>query len=172
MLQKSTRDASDFHLPFIAAWAFCVVFYFLQYALRSAPGVMVPELTTAFGLSALGVSSLIGLYYYTYSTFSILSGASLDRYGAKFVVPVGIGLLAIGAILFGLGNAGAADAGRLFQGAGSAFAFTGAVYLATHGFPARYLATAIGFTQCFGMLGGAAGQFAVAPLIHGVLPRQ
>jgi len=44
--------------------------------------------------------------------------------------------------------------------------FTGAVYLATHGFPARYLATAIGFTQCFGMLGGAAGQFAVAPLIH------
>ena len=39
-------------------------------------------------------------------------------------------------------------------------------------FPARYLATAIGFTQCFGMLGGAAGQFAVAPLIHGVLPWQ
>jgi MFS family permease len=135
-----------------------VVFYFLQYALRSAPGVMVPEFTAALGLSALGVSSLIGLYYYTYSTFSILSGASLDRYGAKFVVPVGIGLLAIGAILFGLGNAGTADAGRLFQGAGSAFAFTGAVYLATHGFPARYLATAIGFTQCFGMLGGAAGQ--------------
>ena len=64
MLEKSVRDGSDFHLPFIAAWAFCVVFYFLQYALRSAPGVMVPELTTAFGLSALGVSSLIGLYYY------------------------------------------------------------------------------------------------------------
>jgi hypothetical protein len=58
------------------------------------------------------------------------------------------------------------------KGAGSAFAFTGAVYLAAHGFPARYLATAIGFTQCFGMLGGAAGQFAVAPMIHGVLTWQ
>jgi MFS family permease len=63
-----------------------------------------------------------------------------------------------------VGVAAAADVGRLFQGAGSAFAFTGAVYLAAHGLPARYLATAIGLTQCFGMLGGSAGQFAVAPL--------
>jgi MFS family permease len=172
MSETSGQRDSEFHLPYIAAWACCVAFYFLQYALRSAPGVMIPELTAAFGLSALGVSSLIGLYYYTYSTFAILSGASFDRYGARLVVPIGLGLLAIGAILFGLGSAAAADAGRLFQGAGSAFAFTGAVYLATHGFPARYLATAIGFTQCFGMLGGAAGQFAVAPMIHGALSWQ
>ena len=172
MPETSQRGGSEFHLPFIAAWACCVAFYFLQYALRSAPGVMIPELTAAFGLSALGVSSLIGLYYYTYSTFAILSGASFDRYGAKLVVPIGLGLLAIGAILFGLGSAPAADAGRLLQGAGSAFAFTGAVYLATHGFPARYLATAIGVTQCFGMLGGAAGPFAVAPMIHGALSWQ
>jgi MFS family permease len=172
MPDQSARPGSEFHWPFIAAWAFCVVFYFLQYALRSAPGVMVPELTSSFGLTALGVSSLIGLYYYTYSTFAIVSGACFDRYGAKYVVPVGLALLAIGVILFGMGLAAAADAGRLFQGAGSAFAFTGAVYLASHGFPGRYLATAIGFTQCFGMLGGSAGQFAVAPLIHGVLPWQ
>ena len=63
----------------------------------------------------------------------------------------------------------AGDTGRLLQGAGSAFAFTGAVYLAAHGFSARYLATAIGFTQCVGMLGGSAGQFAVGPMIeHGL----
>jgi MFS family permease len=59
--------------------------------------------------------------------------------------------------------------GRLLQGAGSAFAFTGAVYLAAHGFSARYLATAIGVTQGVGMLGGSAGQFVVGPMIeHGV----
>lgn len=169
---RTPKNGSDFHQPFIMAWGFCVVFYFLQYALRSAPGVMVPELTAAFGLSALGVSSLIGLYYYTYSAFAIVSGACFDRYGAKYVVPVGLIMLAAGAVLFGLGSANAAEGGRLLQGAGSAFSFTGAVYLATHGFPGRYLATAIGFTQCFGMLGGAAGQFAVAPLIHGVLDWQ
>jgi MFS family permease len=58
---------------------------------------------------------------------------------------------------------------RLLQGAGSACGFIGATYLAMRGFPPRYLATAIGFTQCFGMLGGAAGQFAVGRLIHGVI---
>jgi len=157
---------------FVVAWGFCLLFYFGQYALRSAPGVMVPELTTAFGLTTLGVSSLVGLYYYTYSTFAIIAGASLDRYGPKYAIPAGILLTAIGAIMFGLGSAVGAEFGRLSQGAGSAFAFTGAVYLASHGFTSAWLATAVGFTQCFGMLGGSAGQFAVGPMIHGLVSWQ
>jgi hypothetical protein len=32
---------------FIIAWGFCVLFYFGQYALRAALGVMVPEWTGA-----------------------------------------------------------------------------------------------------------------------------
>jgi MFS family permease len=158
-----------FYPLFINAWLLCAVFYFLQYALRSAPGVMVPELTGAWHLNALGLSSLLGLYYYTYAGFSIVAGASLDRYGAKYSIPAGIACLALGAALFGLGSVGAAQAGRLLQGAGSAFAFVGAVYLAAHGFPARLLATAVGATQMFGMLGGAGGQFVVSPLIHGTI---
>jgi fucose permease len=102
MRDKPVQVGSEFHWPLILAWVCCVIFYFLQYVLRSAPGVMIPELTSSFGLSALGVSSLIGLYYYTYSTFAILSGACFDRYGARYVVTAGIGLLAIGAALFGL----------------------------------------------------------------------
>jgi MFS family permease len=157
------------HVGFILAWGFCLLFYFGQYALRSAPGVMVPELTGAFGLTTIGVSSLLGLYYYTYSTFAIVAGASLDRLGAKYVIPAGIVVTAIGSILFGLGSFESAELGRLLQGAGAAFAFTGAVYLASHGFSAAWLATAIGFTQMFGMLGGSAGQFAVGPMIHGLI---
>ncbi|MET0950441.1 MAG: MFS transporter [Pseudomonas sp.] len=160
------------HIGFIVAWLFCALFYFVQYALRSAPGVMMPELTSAFGRDVVAVSALVGLYYYTYSIFSIIAGAALDRLGAKYVIPAGILLVAIGAALFGLGELQVAQVGRLLQGAGSACAFIGAVYLATHGFPPRYLATAVGFTQCFGMLGGFAGQFAVAPIIHGSIEWQ
>ena len=163
---------SGFHIAFVVAWVFCLLFYFLQYAIRSAPGVMIPELTKAFSLTPLGVSSLLGVYYYTYSTFAIVAGASLDRWGAKYTIPVGVTLLAVGIVMFGLGIQWAANVGRLLQGAGAAFAFVGAVYLAAHGFPARYLATAVGLTQCIGMLGGSAGQFAVAPLIHGPITWQ
>ena len=45
------------------AWLLAAVYYFYQYSLRSAPGVMIPQLSDAFGLSALGVASLIGLFY-------------------------------------------------------------------------------------------------------------
>ena len=154
---------------YLAAWGLCLVFYFLQYALRSAPGVMIPELTTAFSLTTLGVSALLGLYFYTYAGFAIVAGASLDRFGANAPIVIGVLATAAGSALFGLGSFGAAEGGRLLQGAGSAFAFTGAVYLAAHGFSAKWLATAVGFTQLAGMLGGFAGQFAVGPLTHGVI---
>jgi hypothetical protein len=48
--------AKEFHTNFVWAWFFCLLFYFIQYAVRSAPGVMIPELTAAFHLSALGVT--------------------------------------------------------------------------------------------------------------------
>ena len=148
------------------AWGLALCFYFLEYASRSAPAVMIEHLATAFGTTAIGVSAILGTYYYTYSTTSLIAGAALDRVGAKKAVPVGIFILAIGCLLFSIPTAGAGYVGRLLQGAGSAFAFTGAVYLASHGFSARWLATAIGVTQCLGMLGGAAGQFVVGPWLE------
>jgi MFS family permease len=154
---------------FVIAWCFTVVFYFLEYAVRSSPAVMIPELEASFKTTALGISAILGAYYYTYSTMSLVAGAALDHLGAKRTVPVGAAVLGIGCLFFSAGSVLAGDVGRLLQGAGSAFAFTGAVYLAAHGFSARYLATAIGATQCVGMLGGAAGQFVVGPMIeHGV----
>ena len=146
---------------FIIAWVFSLAFYFLEYAVRSSPAVMLPQLSKAFGVSTLGVSDILGTYYYTYSTASLVAGVLLDRLGAKYVVSIGMAILGIGCLLFMDPQVGAGYLGRLLQGAGSAFAFTGAVYLASHGLPARRLATAIGITQCMGMLGGTAGQLVV-----------
>ncbi|WP_206614201.1 MFS transporter [Paenirhodobacter populi] len=169
---RDLNAAEETRIAFIAAWLLCSLFYFVQYALRSAPGVMLPELGGALAMSNVELGTLIGLYYYTYSVFALVSGAALDRAGAKYTVPAGIVAVAVGALLFGTSSVLGAEAGRLLQGAGSAMAFTGAVYLATHGFPKAWLATAVGVTQCFGMLGGAVGQFAVAPVIHGMMSWQ
>lgn len=170
MNANTPNTTSSVHAKAYAiAWGLAAAFYFLEYASRSSPAVMMPELAQAFGVSILGLSGILGLYYYTYSTTSLVAGILLDRWGARYVVPMGMLLLALGCILFAVPQVGVGSAGRLLQGAGSAFAFTGAVYLASHGFSASKLATAIGFTQCFGMLGGSMGQIAVGPLIHGVL---
>lgn len=149
----------------IGAWLLVALYYFYQYALRSAPSVMMPELTNAFGVNALGVSAIVGMFYYGYSPFSLVAGTSIDRFGAKRVIPIGAAVVGIGAFLFGTGNVTFANIGRFLQGAGGAFALIGAVYLITKNFPASAAAFLIGATQMFGMAGGSAGQFLVGPII-------
>ena len=153
-----------------AAWLLTSVFYFYQYSMRSAPAVMVPELSTAFGLSAVGVASLVGLFYYAYAPFSLVAGVALDQLGPKKVVPLGAASVAIGALMFSAADPTIGSIGRFMQGAGGVFALIGAVYLVTTFMPASRAATLIGATQMFGMAGGSAGQFVVGPLIAGGLP--
>src|SRR5271169_6431143 len=109
---------------FIVAWFFTVTFYFLEYAVRSCPSVMIPELEASFHTTALGIAAILGMYYYTYSSMSLVAGTSLDHLGAKRTVPLGTAVLATGCLLFGGATVLAGNAGRQLQGAGSAFAFT------------------------------------------------
>jgi MFS family permease len=126
---------------------------------------MMPELSEAFGLSVMGMASLVGLFYYGYSPFSLVAGAAMDRLGPRRVVPLGAAIVGVGALLFATGSREAASIGRFLQGAGGVFALVGAAYIATTNFPASRAATLIGATQMFGMAGGSAGQFLVGPLI-------
>src|ERR1700745_4250283 len=149
----------------IGAWLLVALYYFYQYALRSSPSVMMPQLTQAFGVNALGISAIVGMFYYGYSPFSLVAGASIRRFGAKMTIPSVAAVVGIGALLFGTGNVTLANIGRFLQGAGGAFALIGAVYLITKNFPASVAASLIGATQMFGMAGGSAGQFLVGPMI-------
>jgi MFS family permease len=131
---------------------------------------MMPQLSDAFGLTAAGVASLVGLFYYGYSPFSLVAGVAMDRLGPRRVVPIGAATVGVGALMFGTGNPELANVGRFLQGAGGVFALVGAAYIAMTNFPASRAATLIGATQMFGMAGGSAGQFLVGPLIASGVP--
>jgi MFS family permease len=154
----------------LIAWLITATYYFYQYVLRSAPAVMIPQLSDGFGLSAAAVASLVGLFYFGYSPFSLVAGVAMDRLGPRWAVPIGALLVGAGALLFASGNGSLASLGRFLQGAGGVFALVGAVYIATTHFPASMAATLIGATQMFGMAGGSAGQFVVGPMIGAGLP--
>jgi MFS family permease len=147
------------------AWLLAAIYYFYQYALRSAPAVMVPQLGEAFGVGALGVASIVGLFYYGYSPFSLVAGAAMDRSSPRVLLPGAAAAVGIGALLFASGSRELASVGRFVQGAGGVFALVGAIYIATTYFPPSRAATLIGATQMFGMAGGSAGQFVVGPMI-------
>ena len=162
-MNKAARTAA-------VAWLVTAVYYFYQYTLRSAPAVMMPQLSEAFGVTAAGVASMAGFFYYGYSPFSLVAGVAMDRLGPRRVVPIGAAAVGVGALMFASGNTGLANAGRFIQGAGGVFALVGAAYIAMTNFPASRAATLIGATQMFGMAGGSAGQFVVGPMIAAGVP--
>jgi MFS family permease len=127
-------------------------------------------LSDAFGITTTAVASMVGLFYYGYSPFSLVAGVTMDRLGPRRVVPLGAAAVGVGALLFASGSSGASSVGRPLQGAGGVFALVGAAYIATTNFPASRAATLIGATQMFGMAGGSAGQFVVGPMIAAGVP--
>jgi len=147
------------------AWLLAALYYFYQYILRSAPAVMMPQLSDGFHVSVTALASILGFFYYGYAALSLVAGTSIDRIGARSVIPAGAFLTGAGALLFGMGDSTAASIGRFLQGGGGVFALIGAIYIATRNFPASKAATLIGATQMFGMAGGAVGQFLVGPMI-------
>jgi len=152
------------------AWLLAALYYSYQYALRSAPAVMIPQLAGAFGITSVAVASLAGVFYYGYGPFSLVAGAAIDRMGAKVVASLGALATAAGALLFVAGGEVSANLGRFLQGAGGAFAMVAAIYIATKSFPASRAATLTGLAQTFGMAGGSAGQFVVGPMIAAGIP--
>ena len=71
-MSNSTKTA-------VVAWLLAATYYFYQYALRSAPAVMMPKLAEGFGIGAAAVASLAGLFYFGYSPFSLVAGVAMDR---------------------------------------------------------------------------------------------
>src|SRR6186713_2124580 len=127
----------------VVAWLVTSLYYFYQYVARSAPAVMMPQLSEAFGLTAAGLAGLLGLFYWAYSPFSLLAGVAMDQLGARLTVPIGAATMGVGALMFATGNPDLASAGRFLQGAGGVFALIGAAFLATTYFPASKAATLI-----------------------------
>lgn len=140
---------------FFVGWLLCAVFYFFQYAVRSAPGVMQEELTAAWGGNHIG--AMISAYYVAYALMALIAGVLLDRYGARRTIPVGIAVVAVGCLIFAQGSELAGMVGFVLQALGAIFAFIGSSYVAARYLPARMLAMFIGFTQCLGMAGAAFG---------------
>src|SRR5215208_6867443 len=84
----------------IVAWVLTAVYYFYQYALRSAPAVMMPQLSSALDITPLAVASIVGLFYYGYSPFSLVAGAAMDRFGPQKLLPGAAAAVGVGALLF------------------------------------------------------------------------
>ena len=86
--RTNVTDVSEVKLLYVFAWFLCAIFYFYQYAVRSAPGVMQDELAAAWGGNHIG--TLVSAYYVAYALMALAAGMLLDRYGARGTIPYGM----------------------------------------------------------------------------------
>lgn len=143
-------------------WAAAALFYLYEYFVRVAPAVMLDEFQKDFGITAAALGAGMASYYYIYAPMQIMVGLLLDRFGGRMLLTWAAFAVAIGCLLPGLSDSFAMlIVGRILMGFGSAFAFVGAIYLATVWFPKNHLALLSGLTTALGMMGAIIGE---APL--------
>jgi sugar phosphate permease len=85
------------------AWVLTAIYYFYQYALRSSPSVMMPQLSEAGGQHTRSLS-IAGLFYYGYAPFSLVAGAASDQLGPRRVLPIAAAVVGSGTLLFTKGR--------------------------------------------------------------------
>jgi sugar phosphate permease len=151
-------------------WLICglgAVFYCYEFFLRITPGVITPELMRAYDLTGSQVGNLSAFYYHAYVPMQIIVGLFMDRFGPRRLLTIACLLCAAGTYLFA-GNLGLgwAQAGRFLVGFGSAFAFVGALKLATIWLPPNRFALISGIITCLGMLGAMMGDILLRQAIN------
>ena len=151
------------------AWSIPALFFLYEFMIRVLPGVIELPLQREYGASAGDLGLSLSFYYYAYGPMQLVVGVLLDRFGARIPLAVAAIVCAVGAVCFAMANSlFGLGAGRFLMGFGSAFAYVGAVYVATIWFPGRRIALISGFTVTLGMLGAILADSLLHSLINGI----
>ncbi len=155
MIQKNSRYAWF-------VWVLGASFFFFEYIVRVSPGVLVQELIQAFKINAYQLGLLSSAFSLSYISMQIPVGTLVDKYSVRWLVGFMALLCAVSTFLFATTNTFQwAVLARFLIGITGAFAFVGALKMATLFFSPKHFGFLAGMTQALGMLGASAG---VGPL--------
>lgn len=148
-------------------WALAAGFFFAEYFARVAPSVMVEELMRAFRVDAFSLGALSAFFYYAYVAMQLPVGAIVDRFGAHRSITIAAAVCGLSSFWFAHAhNLEVAELMRFVMGLSAAFAFVGALKLASSWFPLSHFGLIAGATQALGMLGAAVGEGPVSMLVQ------
>jgi MFS family permease len=163
------RDPS-FWKGALIPWFICMlaaVFYLYDFILRVTPSIIVHPLMKSYGIDAATVGFISAFYYYIYTPCQLPSGAVVDKYSPRWVLTVSVLFCAFGTLIFAYTHTlWIAYIARLMMGFGSAFAFVGALKLASLWLRRRYFALFTGMATALGTLGAVMTDTALSHLVH------
>ena len=105
-------------------WFVIALFFFYQYILRVAPGIMIEDIRNTYVITAEQFASLGALYLLAYAVLQIPLGIIVDKIGVKKMCLYSIAILNIGAVMMThTDQFWIAQLSRFIMGIGSASAF-------------------------------------------------
>ncbi|MDG2200547.1 MAG: MFS transporter [Phycisphaerales bacterium] len=147
-------------------WGIVSFFFLYEFFIRVTPNVILPQLQEDLGGTPGSTATAMSTYLWVYAPMQLVVGLLLDKWGSKFIVSSAAMVCGIGCIIFSYApDLASAGLGRGLIGMGSAFAFVGAIYIATVWFPPKQLGMIAGITTAVGMIGEVIGQVPVADLV-------
>jgi MFS family permease len=143
------------------------VFYCYEYLLRISPSVMYSNLVSDYHLQGSSFGNLSAFYYYAYTPMQFFVGVLMDRFGPRILLTFAAFACAAGSYLFAATHVLAlAEVGRFLIGFGSAFAFVGALKLATIWLPPERFGFISGAVLMLGMIGAMIGDVGLSALVQ------
>lgn len=145
------------YLPWVM-WILGALFFFYEFLLQIAPGVMQMELRESFGIGATAFGALGFFYFTAYATMQIPAGVLLDRFGPRFFLTIACAFCGFGTLIFASAqNFAMAEVSRFVTGLGSAFAMLGTLVLTANWFPITRFALLHGLLLTVGISGAVFG---------------
>ena len=145
------------------------MFYVYEFFLRVMPSAMTRQLMHDFSIDAAGLGFMLSLFYYGYTPMQLPVGLLYDRFGPRKLLIAATTICTFGAFAFAMTDiATVASLSRFLIGFASAFAFVGALVLASRWFDAKYFAMIAGLVQMLGCIGAIVGEEPIALVIEHV----
>jgi sugar phosphate permease len=135
-------------------WLVIAMFYFYQYVLRVAPGIMVEDIRETFRVTAEEFATLGALSLFAYGILQIPIGIIVDQVGVRKVCIVSITIIIVGAFVMAITESFMVlQASRLIIGAGSGAAFLCTIKFVADHVPNGSRGLLMGATLTLGMAG-------------------
>jgi len=148
-------------------WIVGVLAYVLAVANRTSLAAVGVDAADRFQADASTLSMFAVLQLAVYGLMQIPVGVLLDRYGARPIITIGMGLMAAGQLVMALSpNVGVAIVARMLLGAGDAAVFPSVLRLIATWFPAQRSAVMVQLTGIVGQLGQIVAILPLATLLH------
>jgi MFS family permease len=130
------------------AWFVVTLFVVYSFCLNTAAAVFSEAIKNSLHVSNLGVSIAVGAFIVGFAVMQIPAGYLLDKYNARYIVSIGVLLLALGNIIISFStNVVLFSLSNLIQGIGASFAFIAAGVIISQWFPQKIFPILFGLTQ-------------------------